>query len=425
MVRRIALFARSLLLLVGFYCLLGAPVGDNLNPASAQPRAERDRAGAAPAPRELSPKALRYNEAKRIANEGVVSITASGRTTAYSQFADDIRNIIEALPDNNMRIVPIMGKSAGQNLLDILYLRGVDMGIVDQDIIEYFKRKDPEFYGDLEKRVNFVAKLFNTEFHLLARKDVKSLEDLRGKEVSCLMQMSTVATLCENIFRMLKIDVKIIYEDVDLALLRLKKGETAAAARAGSVPLPGFNAITAADNLHFVPIDEDSLPNSDFNPIRAAYLPSRLRSEDYPNLIGAGETVPTVATSTLLAVYAWPPDSRQYQEVARFIQLFFGNVDKFRQPPRHPKWRDVNLAADVPGWKRFPAAQAWLDNRRLPDQQPTASISGIDNKVRSAFDKFLVDLTASESGKPYTPEQREALYSQFLRWRETVEKNRR
>lgn len=400
--------------LTGVVCQIGA-----LSPTLAQQRPTN----AAPRPPELSQKALRYNEAKRLANEGVVSITASGRTTAYSQFAEDIRNVIESLPGNNMRIVPIMGRSAGQNLLDIMYLRGVDMGIVDQDIIQYFKRQDPVFYNDLEKRINFVTKLFNAEFHLVAKKDIKNLEDLRGKQVSCLMQMSTASLLCENIFRLLKIDVKVINEDVDLAMLRLKKGEIAAAARAGSIPVPGFNGITPADNLHFVPIDEDSLPSSDFNPIRAAYLPSRLRSEDYPTMIPPGESVPTVATSTLLAVYAWPSDGRQYQEISQFIELFFANVDKFRSAPRHPKWRDVNLAADVPGWRRFPAAQSWLDSRRTTTEQ-TASIAPGDPKMKVAFDKFISDLARSEGNRTFTPEQKETLYAQFLTWWETIGKVR-
>jgi uncharacterized protein len=331
------------------------------------------------------------------------------------------------LPNNNTRIVPILGKSAGQNLLDLLYLRGVDMGLVDQDIVQYFKRQDPEFYGDLDKRVNFIAKLFNSEFHILAHNDIKTLEDLRGKQVSCLMKMSTVATLCENVFRLLKIDITIVYDDVDLALLKLKKGEIAAAARAGSVPLPGFNGITAADNLHFVPINDESLPNIDFNPIRATYLPSRLKAQDYPNLIPVGENVPTIATSTVLAVYAWPPESRQYQEISQFIDAFFSNLDKFREPPRHPKWQDVNLAADVPGWKRFPAAQAWLDARRsTTEATTTASISPADAKLKVAFDKFLSDLAKSEGGlRVSSPEQREVLYAQFLHWWESVGKNRR
>ena len=420
--RWVALPMRGVAFLIGAHCWVGAVcLISLLTPAASQVRTPA--AGQQNA--DPNQKILHHNEAKRLANEGVVSITASGRTTVYSQFAEDIRNVIESLPDNNTRIIPILGKSAGQNLLDMLYLRGIDMGIVDQDIIQYFKRQEPKFYGDLDKRVNYVTKLFNTEFHLLAHNDIKSLEDLRGKQVSCLMQMSTVATLCENIFRLLKIDVKIVYEDVDLALLRLKKGEIAAAARAGSSPLPGFNGITAADNLHFVPINEESLPNSDFNPIRATYLPARLRAEDYPNLVPAGEAIPTVATSTVLAVYAWPHDSRQYQEISQFIQIFFDNIDKFRQPPRHPKWRDLNLAADVPGWKRFPAAQAWLDSRRSP-VQTTAVAIGPDEKTKAAFDRFLTNLANSSGGsKVYTPEQKEVLYAQFLQWWETVGKSRR
>ena len=42
--------------------------------------------------------------------------------------------------------------------------------------------------------------------------------------------------------------------------------------------------------------------------------------------------------------------------VAAFAERFA----RFLQPPRHPKWRDVNLAAQVPGWTRFPPAQALL-----------------------------------------------------------------
>jgi uncharacterized protein len=59
-------------------------------------------------------------------------------------------------------------------------------------------------------------------------------------------------------------------------------------------------------------------------------------------------------------VFAWPPGSERYRKVARFTDAFFGKFQQFLQPPRHPKWQEVNLAATVPGWKRFPAAQEWL-----------------------------------------------------------------
>jgi hypothetical protein len=46
--------------------------------------------------------------------------------------------------------------------------------------------------------------------------------------------------------------------------------------------------------------------------------------------------------------------------VARFVDAFFSKFDQFQQPPRHPKWREVNLTAEVPGWTRFQPAQDWL-----------------------------------------------------------------
>jgi hypothetical protein len=30
---------------------------------------------------------------------------------------------------------------------------------------------------------------------------------------------------------------------------------------------------------------------------------------------------------------------------------------EFLDPPRHPKWQEVNLAAQLPGWTRFRPAQ--------------------------------------------------------------------
>jgi hypothetical protein len=70
--------------------------------------------------------------------------------------------------------------------------------------------------------------------------------------------------------------------------------------------------------------------------------------------------VDTVAVGAVMAVYAWPPGSERYGRVERFIRTFAERFPQFRLPPRHPKWRDVNLASQVPGWTRFPAAQALL-----------------------------------------------------------------
>ena len=47
----------------------------------------------------------------------------------------------------------------------------------------------------------------------------------------------------------------------------------------------------------------------------------------------------------------------RHRKVTGFVDAFFGNFDAFLRPPRHPKWREVNLAARVPGWTRLRSAE--------------------------------------------------------------------
>ncbi len=356
-----------------------------------------------------------YEEARRKANENVVTIIGSGRLTGDTQLAEDISNVVEAVPGNDLRVIPVLGKGSGQNVNDMLYLKGMDMAIVDQEILTHLKKKNSARYGNIERQINYITKISNIELHIYARKNVGSLEDLRGKKISCLKPDSTAALLCHHLFRALKIDVEIVHDDAELALQKVLTGDIAAAARVASPPLPGFEKIKPEDGLHFLPIDEGSLPNSDFAEVRASYLPARLRARDYPAMIPPGEDVPTIATASLLAVYAWPPGSPRYQRVKKFVELFFDNVNELHKPPRHPKWADVNLAAEVPGWTRFPAAQAWLDAERKKMQLQAAAAGTRDARMRAAFQRYM-DEQAKLTGRASTREQRNALYTKFVQW---------
>ena len=364
----------------------------------------------APAP------AASYDAAKRKANENVVMIMGSGRLNGYTQFAEDISNVLDNLPGNNLRVIPVLGKSAGQNILDMLYLKGVDMGVVDQDILAYMKRTDPRAYADLDQRIQYVTKLFNSELHLYAKKDIRGLEDLRGKKVSCLKEMSTVALFCENLLFALGIKAEIVYDDAALAMEKVKNGQIAAAARGAQPPLQGFENVKPEDNLHFVPIDQASLPNSNFDAVRAAYLPARLKPTHYPTMIPAGENVPTIATSVVLAVYGWPPTSERFQRVATFVNLFFDNIDKFAKAPRHPGWADVNLAAEVSGWTRFGPAREWLERKRQEPPDTTGSLVASE-QMKKDFVTFTAEFARIKGSKtPLSEAETSALWTQFQQW---------
>ena len=88
-----------------------------------------------------------------------------------------------------------------------------------------------------------------------------------------------------------------------------------------------------------------------------------------------GGTVETIAVGAVMAVYAWPAATERHRKVARFVEAFTTKFPAFLQPPRHPKWREVNLAAQVPGWTRFTPAAAAATPGHVPWRNASASRS--------------------------------------------------
>jgi TRAP-type uncharacterized transport system substrate-binding protein len=292
-----------------------------------------------------------------------------------------------------------------------MFLKGIDMGVVDSGFLQAYKDKDPVLYGNIEQRVQYVAKLLNSELHLLAPRAIKSYEDLRGKKVNLWKPASVTAAVTSAVFRLLEVDIQPVYLDTDAAFEALKNGQIAAMARMGGAPQADYDKVTAENGWHFVPLSETTLSPGKFGKLMGAYLPAQLKHEHYPQIIAEGETVSTVASGIMLAVYNWQEGSERYQKLEAFTRKFFDNIDKFRDESRHPKWKEINLAAEVPGWIRFKPAQVWLDNQKGASAEPP--------EMRQAFEKFLAEYVAKTNSGVLTNAQRDAFYNQFVKWWQT------
>src|SRR5882757_9700479 len=137
-----------------------------------------------PAAAQVQKMSARYEEKKRQTNDIAASIVVSGLTCTCARFAEDIRNVVNDLRPDGIRVLPVLGVGGLQNLNDVLFLRGIDMGVVDEDNLQILKKRNPQLYADLEQRVQYITKLYNSELHVLARSEIQSYEDLRGKKVS-------------------------------------------------------------------------------------------------------------------------------------------------------------------------------------------------------------------------------------------------
>jgi TRAP transporter TAXI family solute receptor len=335
-------------------------------------------------------------------NQGTVAIMSGGVNGTYIRIASDLAAVLDK--GDQLRILAILGKGSVQNITDLLYLRGIDVGIVQSDVLGYIRKEN--LHPNMEQRIRYITKLYNEEVHILARKDVGQLPDLAGKNVNVDVVGSGTAMTASTLFDMLGVEVEPTYFDQALALEKLKNGEIAAMVYVAGKPTDLFRRIESNSNLHFVPVPLTA-------DLLQIYLPSSITHDDYPGLVADGQSTDTVAVGAVMAVYNWEPNGERYKRVAAFVDAFFDSFGEFLRPPRHPKWQEVNLATQLPGWTRFRPAQEWLDRRTVP-----AGV-GYDLALKNSFEEFLkfINETSGRGGQSVSPQNREALFARFLEWR--------
>jgi uncharacterized protein len=292
-------------------------------------------------------------------NENTIGLISGSPNSddTYLQVANDLAEVLN--DEDNLRVLPIVGFGGPRNIRDVRYLRGVDIGLTQTNILNEFRRSN-ERMGQTENKIAYIAQLFTEEVHLVARPNITSIEQLRGLKVNLDAKGSGTSYSMRDLFKALGIEVEEVGMSQAEALEKVKTGEIAATALIAGKPVRSISKLTGTDRLHFVPIPYPGQLIGD-------YLPATLAHDDYPELIAPDETVDTVAVSAVLITYNWPKTNvDRYRRVQRFVEAFFPRIADFQRPPRHPKWHDVNLAATLPGWTRFEAAQAWLDSHVRP-----------------------------------------------------------
>jgi TRAP-type uncharacterized transport system substrate-binding protein len=264
------------------------------------------------------------------------------------RLAAEIARVVD--DGDNLLVLPIVTRGATENLNSLLYLRGVDMAIINADALEEYKIQVPQ----IQQRISYVLNLFPSELHVFVRPEIKSLQDLAGKKVNFNTQGTAAAYSGPLIFGRLGIDVDKTFIPHQVALQQMKSGDVAAVVFITSKPVDAFLKGRWEPGFKFLPVEYASK-------FEDYYLPTTLEANEYPGLIQQGERIATIAVPTALVTFNWPPGSNRYQRVARFVDNLFSRIGALQGPGFDPKWKAINLAARVPSLSRFQAAQDWLD----------------------------------------------------------------
>lgn len=328
---------------------------------------------------------------KQSLNANTVTLISGTIGGTYVQFGADLASVLD--DGNKLRILPIVGRGSVQSVADILFLQGVDLGIVRADTLDYLEKKG--FAKDIKKQFTYVTKLYNEEMHVIAPKSIRSLKELEGKTVSVDLPNGGTFVTALVVFERLGIKPKFVYVEQRIALEKMKAGEIDAVIAVQGKPSKAVSQFKD-DRFHLVPVEYAK-------PLQNDYLPASLSAKDYPNLISDQQQVDTIAVPAVLAAYNWAPNTERYRKLALFVDAFFTKFPTFQNPPFHPKWKEVSLSAPLPDWQRLPVAKQWLDRH------------GVEAVARNRFDEFLKQ-SPTTAAKLQSDADREVLFKQFRAW---------
>jgi TRAP transporter TAXI family solute receptor len=328
-------------------------------------------------------------------NANTIAIISGNLNATYISIAYDLSAVLD--DGDELRILPVIGKGGGQNIKDVRFLKGIDIGITQSNLLNVFRHSNE--IGPIDDKIAYIARLFNEEMHVVVRAEsgITSVGQLAGKKVNFSDIGSGTQLSTRDIFDRLGVKAVEVNLPQNDAYEALKRGDIAATVLIAGKPTGSNAKLKASDGWRLLPVPFGK-------PLQNDYLPTRLTHDDYPGLVEAGHPVDTVAVGAVLIAYNWPRDTDRYRRIARFIDAFFPRLAEFQKPPRHPKWREANLSATVPGWTRFPAAEEWLERNR--ETQPQA---------KHKFEEFLAQGDRKVSAMA-SPEEREKLFLEFLKW---------
>src|SRR5437870_6301573 len=182
-------------------------------------------------------------------NSGLVTIILGGLDSGDLSDATDLVSTVKGA---RLRILPVAGEGAAKDVTDLLFARGIDIALVQTDVLASLKRQDP--FPGIENFLQYISKLYDQEVHILAGREIHSLEDLASKPVNFGPLDSGTFLTASAIFGALGVGVEITTFPQPLALDKLRRGEIGALVYTVAKPARLFQAIRPEEGLHFLSI---------------------------------------------------------------------------------------------------------------------------------------------------------------------------
>lgn len=272
------------------------------------------------------------------------NILTGGPTGTYIQFGRDISDAAEKC-DVTLKV----RESAGslENFLGVRARPHTQFAIVQSDVLEYlntFAAEDEELARAVAG-VRIAFPLYNEEVHVLARRDIETLQDLTGQRVSIGVEDSGTFLTASLVLDLAEVEPsERVMLSADDSLDQLLADEIDAFFYVAGAPTSIFESPQIdAERFHLLPVTDPTL--------QAVYQETSIPAGTYPF---QSDPVDVVAVKAVLMTYEYNPRRNAYHaescqavsDVAHVISTRFRDL----QENGHPKWQQVDLTDLPPGW---------------------------------------------------------------------------
>jgi len=246
--------------------------------------------------------------------------------------------------EGEVRLLSASGYGGPANARDLLQLRGADLAIINSDVLAYLDLANA--LPEARRKIRLVAPLLQQSVLLFAKKDFKSIAELRGRKIAVPADRPSRGVTAKTIFGLMKIEA----EFVELSVKDLARRSNELDALVIYEPdLPGLRS------WGITPATHQLLPIPAAGPLAAVYIPKK--STNLVSGFGPAGPFETVQVETLLTAFDWGPKQGRYADVVSFVSKFFALVPQFRANfPRSP-FSKIDVKLNVPGWKRYGPAE--------------------------------------------------------------------
>lgn len=303
-------------------------------------------------------------------SDSAIGMVTGPKTGTYITFGRDIAK--EAAKDD-IKVNVYDSKGSVENIKRITSKEKVGLAIVQSDVLGFLSRSKNKESIETARKLRLVVPLYDEEVHILANKNISSLEDLNGKRVVVGSEDSGSLITAVNIFSILGVTPDKMYQiDPPHGVIAVLNHEVDAIVFVGGKPVKMFKnmeeigKITQGpnagklDSVHFLPINDQRLLKE--------YKPATITHNDYSFVT---ENVPTVASTALLVTYDYTMKKGAYyrshcRNMGKLVKALYDNMVDLKATG-HPKWQEVNMNAEISSWKRDSCSQKAISGGGLED----------------------------------------------------------